>query len=286
MPPSDSPLLAHLSLNSEPYHDPLARLDWSALSLDDPWLPASALSLTGVAVFEAQPPLVKLRLSQYEFLHFIEAGLWLEQIFIERLGEMLRRTDSRAEYAYHLHEIREEVGHSLMFLKLMAQSGLHLPSTPPPRMADWLGRHVPVNSTLFWLAVTLGEEVPDKLNRHVRAHGAGVNPLICQMCTLHLMDEARHIARARTELETRAADLSAPMRALLTPLASWLVRQFARRFYLPRPAVYELAGLTPGIEWQEMARVNPVRIEFVRQALSPTVNALARCGIEAGEVKL
>lgn len=286
MPAPDSALLTQLSANSEAYRDPLAQLDWEALSLDEPWLPASALSLAGVPAFEAQPALVQRRLSQYEFIHFIEAGLWLERIFIQRLGAMLRHTTAHAAYAYHLHEIREEAGHSLMFLKLMDRSGLHLPCAAPPRMADWMGRHWPVDSILFWLAATLGEEVPDKLNRHIRTHGAGVNPLIRQMCTLHLMDEARHIARARAELEARAAGLSTLERAWLTPLASWLIRTFARHFYLPRPVVYELSGLTPGLDWQRKARANPVRIAFVRDALAPTLRVLTQCGIRVSEPTL
>lgn len=286
MPASDSPLLTQLSLNSEPYHDPLAQLDWAALSLDEAWLPDSALSLTGVAEFEAQSALVKLRLSQYEFINFIEAGLWLEAIFIRRLGALLQGAASRAEYAYQLHEIREEAGHSLMFLKLMERSGLHLPLAPAPRLANWLGRYVPVDSVLFWLAATLGEEVPDKLNRHVRVQGGGVNPLIRQMCTLHIMDEARHIARARSELEMRAARLSPWSRALLRPLAMVVTQSLVRRFYVPRPAVYELAGLTPGVRWQRLARTNPARIAFVQQALQPTLQALAGCGIALGPCTL
>lgn len=282
MPIPDSPLLAQLSANSEPYHDPLARLDWASLSLDEPWLPNAALSLAGVAEFETQPAVVKLRLSQYEFIHFIESGLWLERIFLERLSAGLRHTDSRTAYAYHLHELREEAGHGLMFLKLMERSGLHLPASPPPGLADWLGRYLPFDSTLFWLAVTLAEEVPDKLNRHIRAQGEGVNSLIREMSTLHLMDEARHIARARTELELRATRLSTPARWMLKPIAALLIRQFARHFYLPSPVVYELAGLTPGANWHRKARANPVRIAFMRQALDPMLRGLARCGIHVG----
>jgi len=165
-------LLEQLSVNSCPYHDPLTHLDWSQLSCDDFWLPQSAMSLQGVADYEKLPDLTKKRLSHYEFIGFIQAGLWLESIFIERLGKNLRKTQALAEHAYYLHEIREEAGHSLMFLHLMEKSGLRLPDTwrQRPRFADFLGRHAPLNTTLFWLAVVVGEEVPDKLNRHVRVH--------------------------------------------------------------------------------------------------------------------
>ena len=276
----DSPLLKQLSINSEPYHDPLTQLPWKMLSLNNFWLPSSALSLTGLPAFELEPDAIQRRLSQYEFVNFIQAGLWLEGIFVERLSKTLKQTESLAEYAYNLHEMREEAGHSLMFLKLMAQSGLDLPAGNfhRPWLADFLGRHARANSTLFWLAVVIGEAVPDRLNRHVRTHGDAINPLIKQMCRLHIMDEARHIARARSALEQGLVQTSAFTRALLTPLARRLIAQFARAFYLPRAEIYELAGLTPGHAWRTLARHNPARIEFVAQSIRPTLHLLTQHG--------
>lgn len=281
MPKADLPLLKQLSVNSEPYHDPLARLNWNELNLHDYWLPPAALSLAGLPAFECQDAQIKRRLSQYEFVNFIQAGLWLEGLFVERLSKSLKHTESSAEYAYCLHEIREEAGHSLMFLKLMEKSGLHIPanSFQQPWLANFLGRHAPLHSRLFWLAVVIGEEVPDRLNRYVRANGEGLNPLIKQMCRLHIIDEARHIARARGELE-RSLEHTAPlMRKLLLPWVQVLVAQFVRAFYLPRAEVYELAGLTPGHQWHALARKDPVRQQFIAQSIRPTLNLLARHGL-------
>ena len=278
---ADLPLLKQLSLNSEPYHDPLARLNWDELNLHDYWLPPAALSLAGVPAFESQDEQIKRRLSQYEFVNFIQAGLWLEGLFVERLSKALKHTESLTEYAYSLHEIREEVGHSLMFLKLMEKSGLHLPTKcfQRPWMADFLGRHAPLHSRLFWLAVVIGEEVPDRLNRYVRANGDAVNPLIKQMCRLHIIDEARHLAHARGELD-RCLERATPFaRKLLSPFARTLITQLVRAVYLPRAEVYELAGLTPGHQWRSLANNNPARLEFVAQNLRPMLNLLARHGL-------
>ena len=280
MPNLDSPLLHHLSVNSQPYRDPLTQLPWGALSLDDFWLPSSALSLAGLPAFTRQPQAIQRRLSQYEFMNFIQAGLWLEGIFIARLNHSPSQARSDEEYAYDLHEIREEAGHSLMFLKLMTESGLQLPagSFHRPWLTDYLGRHAPAESTLFWLAVVIGEEIPDRLNRYVRTHDNVINPLIKEMCRLHIIDEARHIARARSALEQRLTHTSALTRTLLTPLVRTLIAQFVRTFYLPRAEVYELAGLRPGHEWHARARSNLARIEFVTQNIRPTLNLLARHG--------
>lgn len=284
----DSLFLKQLSVNSAQYRDPLKNLPWPELSLDECWLPPAALSLVGLAEFERQPEAVRRRLSQYEFVNFIQAGLWLEGIFIERLSKALRHTASHAEYAYNLHQIREEAGHSLMFLKLMEHSGLYLPQNcfQRPWLADFLGRHASTRSTLFWLAVVMGEEIPDRLNRYVRINGSGVNPLIQQMCRLHVIDEARHIARSRHTLEQKLRSKSTLTRALLAPLVRRLFVQFVRAFYLPSPIVYELAGMSPGQHWRECARRNPARQEFVAHCIGPTLHLLGQHGFKVDRPKL
>lgn len=284
----DTLFLKQLSVNSAQYRDPLTQLPWHALSLDDFWLPPAALSLVGLAEFERQPEAVQRRLSQYEFVNFIQAGLWLEGIFVERLGKALHKTESLAEQAYNLHEIREEAGHSLMFLKLMEQSGLHLPrgSFQRPWFADFLGHHASTRSTLFWLAVVMGEEIPDRLNRFVRINGAAINPLIQNMCRLHVIDEARHIARSRRSLELHLASQSTVTRSMLAPLVRRLLAQFVCAFYLPGSAVYELAGLSPGQHWRELARRNPTRQDFISHCISPTLHLLAQHGFKIDTPRL
>lgn len=279
-------LLEQLSTNSSPYHDPLLRLNWDALDTAAYWLPPAAISLHGTREYDALPEATRIRLSQYEFTGFIQAGLWLEAIFIERLSRNLKHTQSAQELAYYLHEIREESGHSLMFLKLMEKGGLRLPGVwrNRPRMADFLGRHAPINTTLFWLAVTIGEEVPDKLNRYIRIHGeTGVDPLIRQMCTLHVIDEARHIAHARSALDQSLARTSTLHKKLLTPVINLLIHQFVTTFYLPQTDVYELAGLNSGHQWREIARRSPARREFIQKCLNPSLNLLRGYGFAVRE---
>ena len=285
---ADPALLSQLNANSEVYRDPLAELDWSALSLDDYWLPSSALSLAGLPEFECLPEGRKKRLSQYEFIYFIHGGLWLERIFIERLAGALRRSDSILEYTSQLHEIREESGHSLMFLKVMQTSGLHLPAKAfvVPRLADFIGRHAPLDSVLFWMAVVIGEELPDKFNRHVRAAGDVINPVIARMCMLHMIDEARHIARARSALDCALQQCGPLKRRMAAVAIQHLLGQFVRTLYLPQAEIYELAGLTPGRRWRAAARTNPARQEFVTQCVSPTLHLLQTNGLDVRPPKL
>ena len=276
---ADHALLRQLSENSQRYRDPLAAVDWARLDADSFWLPESALSLHGLAAYEDLALDVRRRLSQYEFINVMHAGLWLERVFMQRLSRRLSARLPRAEYQYFLHEMREEAGHSLMFLRAMESAGLAVEpdAWQPPRVADWLARRAPAGGVLFWAATVVAEDVPDKFNRHLRAID-GINPAVRDICTVHCIDEARHIAAARAQLEAALSSLPRPLLALLNPLVRLLVRQHARVFYLPPARFYELAGLTHGERWRRMALHNPARQAFVRERLAPTLHLLEGYG--------
>lgn len=279
---SPSDLARQLSRNSAPYFDPLAKIRWDQLSTEQYWLPPAALSLYGVPAFDALPAPQQMRLSQLEFLSFIEAGLWLEGIFMERITRAARRDAAdRPTLKYRLHELREEAGHSLMFLEVMERSGLSLPTAWRRRLplAEAVARWAPLASSAFRIAVVLGEEIPDRLNRYVRQHADAVCPAIVEVCTAHIVDEARHIAYARELLEQRVPALSRARRTLLRPLLQQLLQQFVRTFYYPRAALYELAGLYPGAHWARLAWTNPERTRFVQQCVAPTTAMLAQRGL-------
>lgn len=277
---ADLLLLKQLSDNSGPYRDPLAAVDWARLDTESFWMPEAALSLYGLPEYGTLAPAVKQRLSQYEFINVMHAGLWLESVFLRRLSRRLAPSLPRAEYEYFLHELREEAGHSLMFLKAIEAGG---PALPPdawraPRIADFLARHAPAGGALFWLATVIAEDIPDKFNRHVRQSTGAVNPAVRQICTLHVVDEARHIAAARSWLETALAGPSL-RRRLLTPLMNLLLGQFVTAFYLPPARFYELAGLTHGRWWRGIAARNPAHRQFVAQRLAPTLRMLEGYGL-------
>lgn len=279
---SPADLVRQLSRNSTPYFDPLTRIRWDQLGTEHPWLPDAALSLYSVPAFAALAPAQQRRLSQLEFLNFIDAGLWLEGIFLERIARAARRhAGDRTTLRYRLHEMREEAGHSLMFLDVMERSGMSLPAALRRRqpLAQAVGRFAPMESSLFRCAVVLGEEIPDRLNRFIRQHPQGVCPAIVEVCTTHIIDEARHIAFARELLEPRLAALGPLTRAALRVPLQQLLRQFVRVFYYPPAALYELAGLYPGRHWARCAWENPARAHFVQQCIGPTLAIFAHRGL-------
>lgn len=273
-----SALVEQFNRCSVPYADPLARVDWTSLDLQGWWLPREALSLHGVAEFEALPEEQRMRLSQYEFVNFIEKALWLEGIFMERISRAL--ADSLGDPAattYRLHELREEAGHSLMFLDLIRRSGLALgpEAFHRPRLATLVGRFAPYDSAAFWIAVLIGEQVPDQMNRFIRRHRSEISPTIYDIITAHAVDEARHIAHARETFEGGMHRGWQLLMRVYPPLLNRIFRQFVHAFYFPAPLLYELAGLDDGHSWRHRALVNPRRIAFVDRCVESTVEQVA-----------
>jgi len=280
----DAALVRQLSSNSTPYRDPLAQIEWGELGPDDPWLPEPALSLHGLPEYETLSDTVKRRLSHYEFVNAMLCGLWLESLVLQQIARRLHPTLDRGHYEYFLHEMREEAGHSLMFLKAIEASGLTVPEDAwrAPRLANLLARHLPSHGALFWLAAVIGEDVPDKFNRFVRQSPQKLNAAVRQVFSVHIIDEARHIALARGRLENLLDGCGALRKAALACAARALLAELVSVYYFPPARFYELAGLTRGAAWRRLALANPVRRAFVAQCLAPTRRMLAAHGLNVG----
>ena len=268
------------------YEDPLATIDWDAVDRDCWWLPPAALSLSGVAEFEALPLATRRRLSQLEYVHLLQAGLWLESQFMARLAILAHRTKDAERQVRFLHEVREEAGHSLMFVELLRRSGFGIDKDRglATRVVDVLGGLVPSNSALFWAMVVVGEELPDRLNRRLRrgVEDATLSTVVYRMAHIHLRDEAAHSAYAREQCRQSAERCARWQKALLSPGLSIAINLYARHVYYPQASVYARAGLTPARAWRRAALANPVRRAQVDEMLRPSLEFLRRHGWEVG----
>lgn len=276
-----SALTEQLNKSSNPYRDPLSRIEWPKLDLDDWWLPESAISLFGIPAYSRLPVSQRKRLSQYEFINFIEKAIWLEGIFMERISRSLSAPlYNPEETLYRLHELREEAGHSLMFVELLRKSGLAIDHAAftRPRLATWVGKFAPYHSAAFWIAVLIGEQVPDHMNRYIRKHRQVISPVIYDIITLHAIDEARHIVHARETLE-HCLPITIRLPSMYMPLLNRIFRQFVEAFYFPSAALYKMAGLDQADIWVKRAHANHHRIAFVNECVASTMRQFADKGL-------
>ena len=269
-------------LSRDRYDDPLARIDWNAVDTDCWWLPPDALSLAGVAEFEALPAHLRRRVSHVEYAHLLQAGLWLESLFMARLATLAHRSDDVVRRARFLHEVREEAGHSLMFVELLHRSGfpMHLAQGPVLRGVDVLARLLPTGSAFFWALVVAGEELPDRLNRRLKrgVEDVTLSSVVYRMVEIHTRDEAAHAAYSREQCAQAAASAPAGLRALLSPALSLAIALYANYVYFPPSAAYAGAGLANPQRWRALARRNPTRHAQVGDMVRPTLAFLNRCG--------
>ena len=126
----------------------------------------------------------------------------------------------------------------------------------------------------------IAEDVPDKFNRYVRQNAGAINPVVRQICSLHIVDEARHIAAARSRLESALRGGSGwRLKSVLKPVMNLLFRQLVDTFYVPPASFYELAGLTHGEWWRKLARGNAVH-PIHRAMPAPTLRMLEGYGLK------
>lgn len=264
------------------YEDPLVRIDWQAIDRECWWLPPRLLSLAGVPQFERLDERARQRLSHLEYVHLLEAGLWLESQFMARLARLAHSCADVGRSARFLHELREEAGHSLMFVELLERSGFGVCTRRGPgvRAVDVLGGLLSSRSALFWAMVVIGEELPDQLNRRLRrgVEEATLSTVVYRIAAIHTRDEAMHCAFAREQCRESAARCPAWQRALLAPALSLAIDLYARYVYFPSAATYARAGLAPARQWRALARANPNRRAQVAHMLRPTLEFLNRSG--------
>ena len=245
---SHTALVERLEIASQRYRDPLREIDWNTLDPSRPWLPEHLVSLYDTAEYAGLSPEQKLRLSQAEFVSFTVVGLWLESFLLAAFTrEALRqfRSDLLA-YRYQLHELREEIGHSLMFLELMRRSGFAVP-VPSGWRAD-------LASALSWV---ISPEKP--------LFWAGVRGMV----RLHVREETRHVAYARLRLIQDLPRLGRARRALYGPALRLAAGQFVRGCFYPSRQVYAAAGIADAAKAAAAARANPARAALVDQCLNP-----------------
>jgi hypothetical protein len=276
------PLSDRLSASSADYRDPLAQVAWDTLDLERPWMPDEMVSLYGLPEWEALSEAQRRRLGQCEFVAFLELGLWLEALFMQRIAARASRGPGPdlSGYTYQLHELREEAGHSLMFVELIRRSGISPMASRAkrPRMATAFARLAPFDSAGFWATILIGEAVPDQVNR-VLYRDERLPDAVRQVMAVHMREEARHIAYARSRVGEGLDGMAALRRHALGLLVRQVFRQFIDQCFYPPAAVYAEAGLERPRVLARRARANPYRAEVVNRCIGPTVDFLAQRGL-------
>ena len=268
-----SKTLSQLAELGAEYRDPIAVIDWSAADESRPWLPPEVLSLAGLPAQAAMDAAMLNRFSRVEFARLCAAGLWLEGLLISRVMKDGCLTTQPVEARIMLQEVREEAGHSLMFVEMVDRAGLGgVPLLGDIRLLSWIAHRLHPDSAEFWAMVYIGESVTDSFAlAALRADSENICPLAREVLQFHHKDEARHIAAARTLLKTRIGAMSAPRRWLFRATLKFLLRRFLAATLYPTEASLRAMGIPDPAGAARAAAQSPERRVFAEDcALSAT----------------
>jgi hypothetical protein len=260
--------------------DPDVDVDWH---LDfEPgkfFLSPQHVSLYGTPLWDTLSLEQQIELSKHESASWLSAGIAFE---MQLDGFLLRhafvRNPTSQHVRYALTEIEDECRHSLMFSRMIEKMDTPIYCFQPRlRKLIWNTQFIGTEITAF-IGTLVVEEFLDAAQRQIMRDDA-VQPLIRQMCTIHVVEEARHVSYARSELGRRMQRVTPRRRAALRQLTAWMAAGIYRM--LVDPAVYRAVGLDPKVA---MAAVDASahRAEFRRDLTARTFKYFDSIGLIGG----
>jgi para-aminobenzoate N-oxygenase AurF len=209
-------------------------IDWNDPELrvasDDPrWRLPSTTPLGSMGWYIRLPTSLQAQIGLHQHATAVKRGMAFEAELCQGILSWIRSgRPSGAEARYGYHVVAEETEHSLMFQEFIRQSGVNPPeidaSVSTPGTAAQYGDSSPAMLFLYGIAF---EDASDWLQRDLLAAG-GLHPLLEQMFRLHLREEARHKAFARSLLRNEVARLLPPELQQVRRVAPLVVMGMAR----------------------------------------------------------
>lgn len=255
-------------------YDPVTDVDWD-LPLDPalPAMPLHRVSLYGTALWDQMPHEQRVQLSWHEFASLASVGLWFELILMQGL---LRYAYDRDPHSQHLHyaltEIGDETRHSIMFARASEKLAPGARYRPPKTVHE-LGRLFKTlgGGPSLFASVLVAEETLDRAQRELM-DTEGLLPLARQVARIHVTEEARHVAYARSAVARQVPQLNRAQlgwhRAVTALTSKFVVDAFID------PAVYTNVGLDREVAVAQ-ARANPHTFES-RQWMGERVTTYLR----------
>ena len=186
-------------------------------------------------------------------------------------------TDPR--FVYALHEIGEETRHSRLFVRIVEQLQPKQRNPFESRLAVRVRSRVlplllrrPATLDAFVLA---GEEIPDLFQKMATEH-PDTDPFVRDVSRYHRMEEARHLAFARTTVGEHYRNTTWSDRFAVR----WIVPLgvVAMFDFMVQPLVYRTIGLPAWRTWRAVRR-QPARLVLRQQCARAVLSALLDAGV-------
>ncbi|WNI17991.1 AurF N-oxygenase family protein [Actinacidiphila sp. ITFR-21] len=225
-------------------YDPRVDINWDEPLEEGKWfLPEKRISIYGTDMYEALTLEQKLRLSREEMGSSLAAGVWTEHILMHLVSRYAYKRDvTSPQVQFALTEVADEVRHMIMFARLAEKLDIDFYPVSPKTQRNGLLLKTFAPVPALWAMILLTEEFFDRFQRE-QANDETVQPVIRAVARIHVVEEARHISFARTELERFVPTLSKRRLEMLRNFLANVVKTIRHDRY--NPLMYERAGLDP-----------------------------------------
>ncbi len=238
---------------------------------DDPrWQLPDDHPLGATDWYQAQPPEKRSRIGLNMSAGFCYTGRIFEGVLSRGLLRFAAtQPHNSLEYRFAYHEVIEEAHHSLMFQEFVNRTGLAVPVVDADfiqattRVAEY-GTTFP---ELLFIYALGGEDPIDYVQREGHRKRSDRHPLIQRISQIHIVEEARHVAFARSYLRLNVPKLSDAKRTEMSLSVPGILGVLSSLMMQPPEHIVQTYGIPPYVI-DEAFTNNPAHRNLVVASLS------------------
>ena len=237
------------------------------------------VSLYGTPLWDRMTLEEQVELSKHESASWLSAGIAFEmQLNSFLLRHAFVRDPISNHVRYALTEIEDECRHSLMFSRMIEKMGTPVYCFQPTlRKVIWRAQLLGTEIMAF-IGTLIVEEFLDAAQRQIMRDDR-VQPLVRQMTTIHVVEEARHVSYARSELARQLEHIGPKRLAAVRQVTALSAVGIYKM--LVDPAVYRSVGLEPKVAL-EAVKASAHRGQFRRDLTARTFRNFDELGLIGG----
>ena len=269
-----------LKATADKSYDPDVDIDWGLdFEPDKFFLSQKHVSLYGTPLWDRMSLEQRIELSKHESASWLSAGIAFEmQLNSFLLRHAFVRDPISNHVRYALTEIEDECRHSLMFSRMIEKMGTPVYCFQPTlRKVIWRAQLVGTEIMAF-VGTLIVEEFLDAAQRQMMRDD-DVQPLVRQMTTIHVVEEARHVSYARSELARQLEHIGPKRRAAVQTVTALAAAGIYKM--LVDPAVYRSVGLEPKVAL-EAVKASEHRRQFRHELTARTFRNFDELGLIGG----
>ena len=238
---------------------------------DDPrWQLPDDHPLGATDWYRAQPPGTRSRIGLNMSAGFCYTGRIFEGVLSRGLLRFAAtQPHNSLEYRFAYHEVIEEAHHSLMFQEFVNRTGLPVPVVNADfiQATSTVAEYGTTFPELLFIYALGGEDPIDYVQREGYRKRSDRHPLIQRISQIHIVEEARHVAFARSYLRLNVPKLSDAKRTEMSLAVPGILGVLSSLMMQPPEHIIETYGIPPHVI-DEAFTNNPAHRNLVVASLS------------------